>query len=251
MQSVIIIGKSKVGESLAKAIGTSDKYKLVSIVPARREQYPKLEADVLIIAAKDDKIEEVSRKALKAAGKGLRLIAHFSGSRPSTILSAREGVMRLTLHPIQTFPKPDADLLRNIYWMASSNEPHAIRWARQFITNLGGKGIIALPSEALPLYHSMTVFAANFVTLIGGVIEEISGELAQDPKKIKAAFRPLMEQSLSNVLSKSAIEALTGPIARKDFNTIRKHQKALRSLDPKLKKIYDAFLEFGLEFSER
>ena len=154
---------------------------------------------------------------MKAAGNGLRLIVHLSGSRPSAILPTMPGVMRLTLHPIQTFPKPNADLLRNIYWMASS----------------------------------MTVFAANFVTLIGGAIEEISGELGQAPKKIKAALRPLMEQSLSNALSKSAIEALTGPIARKDFNTIRKHQKALRSLDPKLKKIYDAFLEFGLEFSER
>ena len=54
MQSIIIIGKSKVGQSLAKAIRTSNKYKLVSIVSARTEQYPEFDADVLIIATKDD-----------------------------------------------------------------------------------------------------------------------------------------------------------------------------------------------------
>ena len=247
MQTIAIIGKSKVGGSLAKAIRTSGKYKLSAIVSARVAVYPKFDADVLIIAAKDDTIEEVARKALNAASDRLRLVVHLSGSRPSTILPVRGSTMRLTMHPIQTFPKPDASLFHGIHWMASSDDPLAIRWARQFVAGLGGKSVIMLPAEALPLYHAMTVFAANFLTLLGGAIEEISGALGQDPKKMKVALRPLMENSLKNMLAKPAKEALTGPIARKDFETIRKHQKALKTIDPKLKKIYDAFLEFGLE----
>jgi predicted short-subunit dehydrogenase-like oxidoreductase (DUF2520 family) len=250
MQTIAIIGKSKVGESLAKAIRTSSKYKLSAIVSARATVYPKLDADVLIIAVKDDAIEEVSRKAINTSGGHLRLIVHLSGSRPSTILPPRGSIMRLTLHPIQTFPKPDADLFRGIHWMASSDDLLAIRWARQFAADLGGKGVIPLSTEALPLYHAMTVFAANFLTLLGGAIEEISDALGQDPKKMKAALRPLMENSLKNVLAKPAKEALTGPIVRKDFETIRKHQKALKTIDPNLKKIYDAFLKFGLRMIE-
>src|SRR5665213_2700490 len=129
----------------------------------------------------------------------------------------------------------------------ASGSSKAIYWARQFVTDLGGKGLIVLPAEALPLYHAMTVFSSNFITLLWAAIEEISEELGQNPKRIKAALRPLAETALKNALIEPANEVLTGPIKRKDFETIEKHQKALKALDPKLRAIYDGFLSFALE----
>jgi len=64
---------------------------------------------------------------------------------------------------------------------------------------------------------------------------------------MKAALRPLAERSLQNALSNPALSVLSGPISRKDFATIHKHQKALSAVNPKLRKIYDAFLAVGLE----
>jgi predicted short-subunit dehydrogenase-like oxidoreductase (DUF2520 family) len=246
MQTIAIVGKSKVGQALAKAIRSSSKYKLSTIISARMKQYPTFDANVIIIAAKDDAIEDVARRAVKAATSQLRLILHVSGSRTSAILPDRSESSRLTLHPIQTFSKSDADLLHGIYWMASSDNPAAIRWARQFVADIGGKGIIILPSESIPLYHAMTVFAANFLTLLGGAIEEIIEELNEDPKRMKAALRPLMERSLANVLANPASKVLTGPIARKDLGTIKAHLKALKTLDPNLAKVYSAFLKFWM-----
>ena len=148
---------------------------------------------------------------------------------------------------MQTFSEPNADLLRGIYWMASSDSTKAIRWARQFVADLGGKGVIVLPGDALALYHAMAVFSSNFITLLLGAIEEMSESLGQNPKRMKAALRPLAERALQNALSHPAQSVLSGPISRKDFTTIRKHQRALRALDPKLRAIYDAFLSFALE----
>jgi predicted short-subunit dehydrogenase-like oxidoreductase (DUF2520 family) len=249
-ESILIIGKSKVGQSLAKAIRTSKSYKLAAIIPARASSYPVFNADVIIIAAKDDKIAEVARKAISKSKRPPALIVHLAGSLPSTVLPARPGLMRLTLHPLQTFPKPDPSLLQGIHWMASSNEPLAIQWARKFVMEFAAKGLTVLHGDALPLYHAMTVFSSNFITLLFSAIEEIATALGQDAKKMKSALRPLAEKSLQNVLSHPAKSVLTGPISRRDLSTIRNHQKALKALDPALRRIYDAFLGFGLPGSQ-
>jgi predicted short-subunit dehydrogenase-like oxidoreductase (DUF2520 family) len=246
-ESILIIGKSKVGQSLAKAIRTSKNYRLAAIIPARANSYPVFNADIIIIAAKDDKIAEVAQKVISSVKRQPKIIVHLAGSQPATILPERRRLMRLTLHPLQTFPKADSALLQEIYWMASSEDAAAIRWAKKFTSEFAPKGLIVLPGDALPLYHAMTVFSSNFITLLFSVIEEISASLGQDAKKIKTALRPLAEKSLLNALSQPAKSVLSGPISRKDTETIRKHQNALKSLDPKLRKIYDAFVEFGME----
>jgi predicted short-subunit dehydrogenase-like oxidoreductase (DUF2520 family) len=247
MDRITIIGKSKVGTALANALRGSERYKLSSIVSARMQRYPVIQSDVIIIAAKDEAIAQVSKKALTSALKPPKLMVHLAGSLAPSVLPSRKGMARLTLHPIQTFSEPNSDLLRGIFWMASSESPTAIRWARHFIVDVGGKSLIVLPGDSLPLYHAMTVFSSNFITLLWAAIEEISEELGQNPKRLKAALRPLAEKALENALSNPAREVLTGPFARKDFETIEKHQKALKALDPKLRAIYDGFLSFGLK----
>jgi len=220
--------------------------KLSAHIPARQKKYPRIDSEVIVIATKDDEIAAVSKKAMAVASKKLRLIVHLAGSLPSTVLPASSGVARLTLHPIQTFPVPSGHLFRGIYWMASSSSREAIRWANEFTKNLGGNGIIILKSEDLPLYHAMTVLGSNFITLLFSGIERIASELGQPPKRLKAALRPLAKESLENAIAKPAGSVLSGPIARKDSATIRKHQKALKALDPRILAIYNAFLEYGV-----
>jgi predicted short-subunit dehydrogenase-like oxidoreductase (DUF2520 family) len=246
MDHITIIGKSRTGISLAKALQISPNARLSAHIPARLKKYPPIDSEIIIIATKDDQIATVSQKAIAAASKKLRIIIHLAGSLPSTILASRLGVSRLTLHPIQTFPKPSGHLLRGIYWMASSDSQEALQWAKQFTKALGGNGVIFLPSEDLPLYHAMTVFSSNFITLLFSGIEEMSGELGQIPKRMKGALRRLAEQSLENAITKPAKSVLSGPINRKDFATIQKHQKALKTLDLRISAIYKAFLDYGV-----
>ncbi len=245
MSRITIIGKSKVGASIAQAIRTSEAHKLASIISARTSRYPVIQSDIIIIAAKDDAIAAVSKKALDSVLKPPEIMVHLAGSMPPSVLPKRKGIARLTLHPIQTFSEPDADLLRGIFWMASSDSSKALHWARRFVADLSGKSVIILPPEMLPLYHAMTVFSSNFITLLFAGIEEISRELGPNPQRMKAALRPLAERALENVLKAPAKEVLTGPIKRKDLATLDKHRKALAALDPKLRAIYDAFVAFG------
>ncbi len=244
--SIAIIGKGKVGSSLAGRITKTASYELFTHLPARSKSFEKLAkkggAEIIFIASKDDEIVRVAKEALKSAGKNLKLLVHCAGSRESTILPAQKGVARLTLHPIQTFADADASLLKNIYYMSSSNDEYAKKWAATFVKNIGGRGIIQVRDKDLPLYHALVVFASNFTTLIGGAIEILSKSLAIPPSKMKKAVAPLMERSLENVLNDVAKKILTGPLARKDYSTILKHRIALKNQPAALRKIYEGFV---------
>ena len=249
--SIAIIGKGKVGSSLAARIAKTKAYELFAHLPARSKSFEKLAknggAEVIFIASKDDEIVNVAKKVLKSAGKNLALIVHCAGSRESTILPSQKKVARLTLHPIQTFAEAGPALLKNIYYMSSSNDKYAKKWAEKFVKNIGGSGVIEVRGKDLPLYHTLVVFASNFTTLIGGAIEILSKSLKIPPAKMKKAVTPLMERSLDNVLQNDARKVLSGPLARKDFSTILKHRIALQKQPAALRKIYEGFVMLAQE----
>ncbi len=253
--SIAIIGKGKVGSSLASRITKTKDYELFAHLPARSKSFEKLTknggADVIFITSKDDEIVRVARLVVKSAGKNLKLLIHCAGARESTILPimGREKISRLTLHPIQTFAEASPSLLKNIYYMSSSEDAYAKKWAETFVKNIGGSGVIEVRGKYLPLYHTLVVFASNFTTLIGGSIEILSKSLKIPPAKMKKAVAPLMLRSLENVLSNDAKKVLTGPLARKDFSTILKHRIALKKQTAALGKIYEGFVMLAEEIS--
>ncbi len=249
--TIAVIGRGKVGSSFAmRIVEMHPKYKLFAHLPARKNDFTALTHDngpeVIFICTKDDKLGDVAARVMKAAGKNLKLLVHCAGSRESTILPSRAGVARLTLHPMQTFAEADESLLENIYYMASSRDVFAKKWAKKFVQDIGGNGVIEIQGKDLPLYHTLVVFASNFTTLIGGSIELLSRSLHIPPKKMKNAVAPLMRKSLENVLEKDAAKVLTGPLARRDHSTILKHRIALPSQPAALRKIYEGFVMLAL-----
>jgi len=245
--SIAVIGRGKLGSSFAQKISKMGAgYKLFAHLPARSKSFHRLSESegpsVIIVASRDAEIQKVAKMAVMSAGKNLSLMIHCSGSNQSTILPIRKGVTRLTLHPIQTFAKADPSLLKNIYFMASTDEASARKWAAKFVKDIGGIDTIFIKGKDLALYHTLVVFAANFTTLIGGAVEIFSKSLHIPPEQIKKAITPLMQQSLDNVLKESAKKVLTGPLARKDYTTILKHRLALQKQPKSLRKIYEGFV---------
>jgi predicted short-subunit dehydrogenase-like oxidoreductase (DUF2520 family) len=255
--TIAVIGKGRVGSSLAQKIAKTKGYILFSHLSARKKSFSELAknggAEVIFICSKDDEIVTVAKKAAKAAGKNLKLMVHSAGAKESTILpllSTQHSALttsRLTLHPIQTFSKAHPKLLKNIYYMASTDDAYAKKWAKRFVKDIGGEGVIEVKGKDLPLYHTLVVFASNFTILIGGAIEILSKYLKIPSAEMKKAVAPLMKKSLMNVLDSEAKKVLTGPIARKDYSTILKHRIALRSQPPALRKIYEGFVMLAEE----
>ena len=126
--------------------------------------------------------------------------------------------------------------------MASTEDLFAKKWARKFVADIGGAGLIEIRGKDLPLYHTLVVFASNFTTLIGGSIELLAKSLRIPGRKMKKAVAPLMQKSLENILNDEAKKVLTGPLSRKDYSTILRHRIALRSQPKALRKIYEGFV---------
>ncbi len=247
--TIAVIGKGRLGSAYARAIRSkSNSYKLFGHFNAREGNFEKLfdggGPEVIIIATKDDAIAETAWRATSFAGNNLKLIVHSAGSQPSSILPKLPKVGRLMLHPIQTFPKGDPAPFKGIIFAAECTGKESLAFARDFTKSLGATNVIRLTAKQLPLYHAMTVFAANFITLLGASVEKLSSELRLDKKMVKKAVAPLMRTSLENVLAGNAKDVLTGPIARGDSETIKVHLKALKP-SPELSTLYAAFVNLA------
>ncbi len=243
---ISVIGNGRLGGAFAKAIKDSKHYELHSHLPARSKSFAELGkdggADAIFIITKDDKIKTVAEQAAQSAGKNLRVMLHCAGSLSPDILPKIEGVERITLHPIQSIAEPKAKHLKGIAWMVCPDSDSSKRFAKELVKSWNCTEILHLQPLQLPLYHTITVFASNFTTLLGAAIEQMNRSLKLDKKQLKDALAPLMRSSLENVLADDAKNVLTGPIARKDFATILKHRIALKKEPIALRKIYEGFL---------
>ncbi len=105
---------------------------------------------------------------------------------------------------------------------------------------LGGlkNAAVFLPPEKRTLYHSLVSASGNFPALLWvDVFERFEKDLSL-PREILA---PFLFQTLTNVI-RSGERAVTGPLVRGDFSTIRAHEAALAGTP--LGELYAAFLKY-------
>lgn len=94
-----------------------------------------------------------------------------------------------------------------------------------------------IPKEMKAYYHALCVLSGNFTTILWQkFFKELKGQFNL---KKKIAY-PYLEQVTENLIVK-ADEALTGPLARNDQETIESNLEALK--DDPYKKVYEAFVE--------
>ena len=86
-------------------------------------------------------------------------------------------------------------------------------------------------------YHTAAVFASNYLVALY-VAAARSFELAGLPaESARAALLPLSQGTLDNLRSLPAAQALTGPVARGDVQTVEGHLQALQG-DGALRQLY-------------
>lgn len=160
------------------------------------------------IAVNDDQILDVYQKLQNVFNdqeKAQIQCFHFSGalSFPKII----------GIHPLMTFSKKlYADEFYASISLFCDDEAMAAKFPDR-MTYLNPKDKV--------IYHSLCVMLGNFPQLL---IQTIANRL---PSKFKLSdFSPLILKSITNVLEQGK-DGLTGPIVRKDVETIKKHQQVL------------------------
>jgi predicted short-subunit dehydrogenase-like oxidoreductase (DUF2520 family) len=185
---------------------------------------PLPEADLLIVAVRDDALPEVAA-TLSPLAVRVRGAIHLSGLTSVRVLDPlREpGLATGSFHPLQTLAgwRAGSRSLPGAYVGITAPEDWATE-LESFARSLGCRPI-RVPDDRKPLYHAAGGVAANYVSAALCVAEYMFREAGVDP----AAARPMVEQAVANAFDLGFREALTGPISRGDLGTVRRQIEAV------------------------
>lgn len=186
-------------------------------------------ADIWLIATPDKDIESATKQLLAAdVLQPDNIVFHCSGLLPSSILHNQlEGLNVASVHPIHSFADPQLsiDSFSGTYCAIEGSEK-AVDQLTKLFSSLGALPF-AINRQHKDLYHAATVMACNYLVSLLHISDQMMHKAGVDKAQTGRPLEPLIRQTMENYLSLGGKQALTGPIARGDIETIEKHLIAL------------------------
>ena len=211
-------------------------------------------ADCILITTNDDAISDVCEAVATGGGikKGDKVV-HTSGAGGLDLLrpASRCGAHVACIHPLQTFADVESAISKipgSTFGITADEE--ILPWADRMVGDLGGKPF-HISEEDKALYHAAACMASNYLVTLMYLVEEVYGRIGLGREESIRAFWPLVKGTVENIERKGTVFSLTGPIARGDGGTVRKHIRAFRKHFPGLLKLYREMGLFTAEVAAR
>lgn len=220
-----VIGAGRAGRSLATALGRAG-WDVVGLLGRGDPVADALaDVDLLVIATPDAAIAEV---AAAVAPDDRSVVAHLAGSLGLDVLAPHGRVA--ALHPLVSLPEADlgAQHLAAGAWFAVAGDPIAQR----VVADLGGRWFEVADADRAT-YHAAAAVASNHLVALLGQVERLAEGIGVPFE----AYVDLARASLDNAVARGPRSALTGPVARGDWDTVARH---LAALDPSERDAYRA-----------
>lgn len=199
---------------------------------------------LVLITVPDDAIETVCCElaAAKAFATGA-VVAHCSGALGSDVLEpARQscGCAVGSMHPLQTFPTVQAAIekMPGTYFFCEGDET-AVEVLQRLAADIGGNPV-RIDRTAKAMYHAAAAMVSNHLVALLDAALVLGAQAGIDRQTYLAACGPLVRATVDNVVRMGPAAALTGPIARGDVKTIRRHLDSLGSAPKELQQFYKA-----------
>jgi predicted short-subunit dehydrogenase-like oxidoreductase (DUF2520 family) len=198
-------------------------------------------ADLVLLAVPDRAIPAVALEI--SAGGALKkgaIVTHLAGGLPASVLSGvtAAGGYRGAMHPLQSFADVETAvrLLPDTYFFLEG-DTEAVDVLRSVVVALEGRPV-AIRATDKALYHAGAAVASNFlVTLVDYAVGLL--EAAGIPRETGLdALLPLIRGTVANLESVGLPTALTGPIARGDLGTVKRHLHALEKMPGDVVRLY-------------
>ena len=259
--TVGIVGAGSVGQALARLLAAdfdvivfpSGNYGgAVAGIDARAATLEALasSSDCVIVAVPDRAVPEV---VAELARFDLAAALQTSGALgPASLAPLRKrGVPCAMFHPLQTFPTPDAGAQRLPGSLVGvCGDDRALAWCEGLAVALRCT-TFKVAEDQLAQYHAAAVLASNCVVgLVDAAATLMEGAGVERMDALRA-LRPLLDASLENASTMEANQALTGPIARGDAVTVRRHLGSMRNSPTALVGLYRACGEYLLNLAQR
>jgi predicted short-subunit dehydrogenase-like oxidoreductase (DUF2520 family) len=199
-----------------------------------------VKADTILITVPDDAILSACNEIACAELLRKKFVFHMSGAGGLDLLdeAKRAGAAVASIHPVQSFSSID-NAIQNIpgSFFGITADKEAKTQATIIVRDLRGIPIIISPDQK-PLYHAAACIASNYLVSLVNVVESIYTAIGISKKNARKAFLPLIKGTLKNIEISGCVNALTGPIARGDAGTIKKHIAAIEEMQPQYTSLY-------------
>lgn len=211
-----------------------------------------LEADVVILAVRDDAIGEVAEKLLATGLVTKRhVLVHCSGAVSAAeafadVLSRVGGVA--TLHPLRAIADGRADIKSLPGTVFGVEGDEVGRKEAMALASAIGALPLVLEGKQMAAYHAAAAMASNFVVALLDSAAGVLTAAGVEPSAALGALVPLAQGSLANVSEQGTDAGLTGPIRRGDHETVARH---IQVLPEKLLPLYRVMGERTLAIARR
>jgi predicted short-subunit dehydrogenase-like oxidoreductase (DUF2520 family) len=245
--SVAIVGVGRVGTALARRLAEAG-HRIDELVcrnpassPRARQlarqlhgkvhtiQSARLQADVVWFCVGDSDISKAASAFADRDWRG-RFAFHASGIMSSEALAAlvTRGASVASVHPLMTFvpgaiPKLDGAMF------GIEGDRRAVALARAIVRSLGGVPV-ELREADKAAYHAFATTISPLLVALMSAAENIAASAGIPRHSVRPGMAPIMRATLENYFQIGAA-AFTGPVARGDTSTVKRHLQALRA-DP-------------------
>jgi len=254
--SLGFVGAGKLGTALAKSC-TAVGYRVTVIysrsfedAAALAEGLPETEsvtdiarvteADLTFLTVPDDAIATVCASIPWTRSSG---VVHCSGALSLDVLDAatQVGASAGSLHPLQTFAGKSGgrERLSDIAYALEASDDRMHGMLESLVAALGGRPQWISSSDK-PLYHASAAMASNYLVTLLGDAAKLWESFGESRANGLQSLLPLVRGTMENLEGVGLPDALTGPIARGDVETVRLHLQALTASHPEVLPSYVA-----------
>ena len=182
---------------------------------------------MLVLAVPDDRIAQVAESLSKRTR--CRFAFHLSGALPASVLAplSRAGAAIGSLHPLRAFTGGPTENWQGAL-VAVEGDPSAVRAGERMTAVLGGDGYRIAAADK-PLYHAAATLAAGGTMALLSIAVRAAAAAGVPEKKARPALARLAAEAAGATAARPFADAFTGPIARRDAETVRAHRRASAS----------------------
>lgn len=266
---ISIIGTGAVGSTLARALVKAG-YRLSGLYNRTAEHAAALSRElrteysaafptgvselgsVVFITVIDGQVEPVAERLASLEGDWSgRTAVHCSGTLSTDALQPlkQAGATVLAMHPLQTFHRDSLpEAFRDIYF-SLQGDGSAVSRLRLLAEDLGA-GTFQIDKIGKAYLHAAAVMACNYLVSLLDAAGATAQAGGMDKVQAVKVMMPLVRQTLQNVESTGTVSSLSGPVARGDAGTVKRHLELLGEVND-LREIYRLMGRYTLKLARK
>ena len=232
---------------LAKQVGAS----VIRINQARidraRIDQARIQAKIVWFCVPDSAIASTGNSLRNSIDWTGKTALHSSGALTADALTilGRKGATLASVHPMMTFVPGSRPSFVGIPF-AIEGDKMAASVARHIVRDLKGQAY-PIRAEDKAAYHAWGTFASPLVTALLATTEHAAAAAGIKRKAAHKRVLPIIAQTIANYSSCGAAEGFSGPLARGDVETVKRHLQALAKF-PVEREVYVALAKAALRY---